>query len=100
MSEGDWVTLHAHWISIWEARTQRIVSGTPTSQPLHYHSQYMEWYRLVARQWISHNGAAIGAVEDGIEEICFRIRTPTQENIEAILRTTMPCSMLFKKRGE
>jgi hypothetical protein len=61
-SDTNWAIVHAHWIAIWDARMQWIVLGTPSSEGLHYHSQYMEWYRRVARRWISHTGAAIGAV--------------------------------------
>jgi hypothetical protein len=61
-SNTNWVEVHANWIAVWDNRTRWIVNSEPTTQRLHYHSEYMEWYRKVARRWISHTGAAIGAV--------------------------------------
>ncbi|XP_043804438.1 serine/threonine-protein phosphatase 7 long form homolog [Manihot esculenta] len=66
-SDSNWITIHAHWIAIWEDRWQRLVEAAPLHGPLHYHSEYLEWYRRVSHRWISHRGAAIGTMVNLIE---------------------------------
>ena len=64
-SATNWMTENQHWITLWESRHRRIVASNTMTQPLHYHSQYMEWYRMIARRWVSQKGASIGAVVMG-----------------------------------
>ncbi|KAJ9136299.1 hypothetical protein P3X46_033391 [Hevea brasiliensis] len=62
LSESNWAHHHATYIHHWNRREQYIVQGQQMGQPLHHHSEYMEWYRRAARRWISISGAAIGCV--------------------------------------
>ncbi|XP_057995675.1 uncharacterized protein LOC131175420 [Hevea brasiliensis] len=57
------------------------------AQPLHHHSEYMEWYRRVARRWISISGAAIGCVEDAIEDCLLKLQNPSTENVAEVKHT-------------
>ncbi|XP_057989153.1 uncharacterized protein LOC131172221 [Hevea brasiliensis] len=56
-------------------------------QPLHHHSEYMEWYRRAGRRWISISGAAIGCVEDAIEDCLIKLQNPSTQNVAKVKRT-------------
>ncbi|XP_057999078.1 serine/threonine-protein phosphatase 7 long form homolog [Hevea brasiliensis] len=86
-SESNWAHHHATYINRWNRREHYIVQGQEMAQPLHHHSEYMEWYRRVARRWISISGAAIGCVEDAIEDCLLKLQNPSTENVAEVKRT-------------
>ncbi|KAJ9174995.1 hypothetical protein P3X46_013582 [Hevea brasiliensis] len=85
-SESNWAHHHATYINRWNRREHYIVQGQEMAQPLHHHSEYMEWYRRVARRWISISGAAIGCV-DAIENCLLKLQNPSTENVAEVKRT-------------
>ncbi|XP_058008211.1 serine/threonine-protein phosphatase 7 long form homolog [Hevea brasiliensis] len=87
LSESNWAHHHATYIHRWNRREQYIVQGQQMGQPLHHHSEYMEWYRRAGRRWISISGAAIGCVEDAIEDCLIKLQNPSTQNVAEVKRT-------------
>ncbi|XP_043816677.1 serine/threonine-protein phosphatase 7 long form homolog [Manihot esculenta] len=99
-SATNWMTENQHWITLWESRHRRIVASNTMTQPLHYHSQYMEWYRMIARRWVSQKGASIGAVEDGLENCrlwASQVRHPTVDKIGNAVNSMFHALRLFDR---
>ena len=57
----NWIEHHMEWIQMWNNRANFMVQFDPATEPLHFHSEYMEWYRACTRRWISYTGGAIGS---------------------------------------
>ena len=51
--DTDWAERHAQWVEIWGNRAHNVMVGEPSHGSIHYHSQYLEWYRSVTHRWIS-----------------------------------------------
>ncbi|XP_021599298.1 serine/threonine-protein phosphatase 7 long form homolog [Manihot esculenta] len=83
-SDTNWAEVHSHWIARWNTRDRRIISGPPATESLHFHSEYMEWYRRVSRRWISIKGAAMGTGEDGLEHMYAIATNPTTGSMTAM----------------
>ena len=58
--DTDWSERHARWVELWGRRAHHVVVGEYSHGSIHYHSQYLEWYRSVTRRWISPSGARLG----------------------------------------
>ena len=56
----NWAEKHGQWIELWGRRAHNVVIGDPSDGSIHYHSQYLEWYRSVTRRWISPISARLG----------------------------------------
>ncbi|XP_021600607.1 serine/threonine-protein phosphatase 7 long form homolog [Manihot esculenta] len=96
----NWMTENQHWITFWESRHRRIVASNTLTQPLYYHSQYMEWYRMIARRWVSQRGASIDAVEDGLENCrlwASQVRHPTVDKIGNAVNSMFHALRLFDR---
>ncbi|XP_043809101.1 serine/threonine-protein phosphatase 7 long form homolog [Manihot esculenta] len=83
-SDTNWAEVHSHWIARWNTRDTRIVTGPPATEPLHFHSEYMEWYHRVSRRWISVKGAAMGSGEDVLEHMYAIATNPTTGSMTAM----------------
>jgi hypothetical protein len=57
----QWFQHQHEWLQFWEQRYQRLLYG---GQPYHggslFHRDYLDWYRLHTRRWISREGADFG----------------------------------------
>ena len=51
--DTDWAEKHAQWILLWGRRAHNVVVGQLSHGSIHYHSQYLDWFRSVTRRWIS-----------------------------------------------
>lgn len=49
----EWPIYHRRYIELWEARKDNIATGEPEKGPMHYHDQYMKWYRRITRRMIT-----------------------------------------------
>ncbi|KAJ9146396.1 hypothetical protein P3X46_028667 [Hevea brasiliensis] len=98
-SESNWAHHHATYINRWNRREHYIVQGQEMAQPLHHHSEYMEWYHRVARRWISISGAAIGCVEDAIEDCLLKLQNPSTENVAEVKRTLRKMMIALKEES-
>ncbi|CAI0476904.1 unnamed protein product, partial [Linum tenue] len=74
----DWPTKLAKFITIWENRqSQDIVTPTQVGR-MGYHDPYLDRYRQTSVRYMTPEGAADGALADGIE----RIKDTTTGRIE------------------
>ncbi|XP_043810688.1 serine/threonine-protein phosphatase 7 long form homolog [Manihot esculenta] len=102
-SDTDWAEVHSHWIARWNTRERRIVTAPPATEPLHFHSEYMEWYRRVSRRWISVKGAAMGSGEDGVERMQAIATNPTTGSMTSIcdlLQSVSLCMMEERRQTQ
>ena len=58
--DTNWEEKHAQWIEHWGRRAHNVMVGEVSHGFIHYHSQYLEWYRSVTRRWISPMSARLG----------------------------------------
>ena len=42
-----------HYVALWNARTERIVTVDHIEPHMNYHAPYMIWYRRIARRFIT-----------------------------------------------
>ncbi|XP_043811056.1 serine/threonine-protein phosphatase 7 long form homolog [Manihot esculenta] len=102
-SDTNWAEVHSHWIARWNTRDRRIITAPPATGPLHFHSEYMEWYRRVSRRWISVRGAALGSGEDGLEHMQAMATNPTTGSMASIcdlLQSVSFCMMEERRQTQ
>ncbi|RVW69911.1 Serine/threonine-protein phosphatase 7 long form-like [Vitis vinifera] len=49
----DWRLYHEHYVALWEARGDHIVTAAPIGPHMDYHAPYMTWYRRITRRFIT-----------------------------------------------
>ena len=49
----DWRSYHEHYLALWEARGDHIVTTKPIKSYMDYHVPYMTWYRHITRRFIT-----------------------------------------------
>ncbi|WJZ82788.1 hypothetical protein VitviT2T_002516 [Vitis vinifera] len=49
----DWRLYHEHYVALWEAREDHIVTAKPIGPHMDYHAPYMTWYRRITRRFIT-----------------------------------------------
>ena len=49
----DWRLYHEHYVALWEARGDHIVTTEPIGPHMDYHAPYMTWYRRITRRFIT-----------------------------------------------
>ena len=49
----DWKLYHKHYVALWEAREDHIVTAEPIEPHMDYHAPYMTWYRRITRRFIT-----------------------------------------------
>ena len=53
----NWQVIHAPYIALWNNRQTYVVTTQEQRVSLSSNSQYMRWYNLITRRWISRDGA-------------------------------------------
>ncbi|KAL6335837.1 hypothetical protein AAG906_040558 [Vitis piasezkii] len=49
----DWRLYHEHYLALWEARGDHIVTTEPIEPYMDYHAPYMTWYHHITRRFIT-----------------------------------------------
>ena len=49
----DWRLYHEHYVALWKAREDHIVTAKPIGPHMDYHAPYMTWYRRITRRFIT-----------------------------------------------
>ncbi|XP_050237841.1 uncharacterized protein LOC126687340 [Mercurialis annua] len=83
---SDFQALFSEYIDIWDCRERYVVHGRVLEHPPHFHSEYMDWYRLVSRRWITHRGAELGSHRDTMERI--RLQSEADSTVRTYARTS------------
>ncbi|CAI0379282.1 unnamed protein product, partial [Linum tenue] len=65
----DWPTKLAEMIAIWENRQLQVIVTPTNVGRMGYHDPYMDRYRQTSVRYVTPEGAANGALADGIERI-------------------------------
>ena len=51
--QHDWRLHYEHYVELWNARTERIVTANHIEPRIDYHAPYMIWYRRITRRFIT-----------------------------------------------